>query len=139
MTVALLFLAPGLSRGDTLSFTFTEPTVTPEVLTGTLFGTVAGDGNTFVLTGFGSLALNGVSAAMLPTNVESFDTTQGDNVGTQYPTVTLDGTYMDLWANTPGNTSVMWIADGTTSQPIKEVPTPRATASSVPCKPPDAR
>jgi hypothetical protein len=108
----LLFLVAGLSKGDTLSFTFTEPTVSANVLTGTLLGTLQGDNNTFVVTGFGSLALNGVLAATLPTNVVSFDTTQGDNVGTEYPTVTLDGTYMDLWANTPGNGSVLWIADG---------------------------
>src|SRR5580692_7944881 len=67
----LLFLAPGLSRGDTLSFTFTEPTVSANVLTGTLWGTLQGDGSTFVVTGFGALALNGVPAATLPTNVVS--------------------------------------------------------------------
>jgi hypothetical protein len=109
---ALFFLAAGLSRGDTLYFIFTEPTVSPNVLTGTLLGTLQGDNNTFIVTGFGSLALNGVPAATLPTGVLSFDTNQGDNVGTEYPTVTLDGTYMDFWANTPGNGSVLWIADG---------------------------
>ena len=113
LLIPALFLATaGFSRADELFFTFTEPTVTTSVLTGILYGTLQPDDNTFVVTGFGSLALNGVSAAILPTTVLSFDTSQGDNVGTEFPTVTLDGTYMDLWVNTPSNTSVMWIADG---------------------------
>jgi hypothetical protein len=94
----LLMLTAGSGRADILSFQYDE-TASGDVLAGTMIGTLLGDDNTFVVTSMGPVTLDGNPTSPL-TLVSSGDVFEGLSA-TELPTVTLDGSYMDLAALTP--------------------------------------
>jgi len=92
----LLSLASGTSRADILSFTYHSPDL-GSLLSGTMNGTFEPDDNTFVVTSMGPLDLDGAPAPALPF-VDSPDNFL--SIGPALPTVTLNASFMDLFACT---------------------------------------
>ena len=97
----LLSLASGTSRADILSFTYHSPDL-GSLLSGTMNGTFEPDDNTFVVTSMGPLDLDGAPAPALPF-VDSPDNFLG--IGPALPTVTLNASFMDLFACTDNTCS----------------------------------
>lgn len=83
-----------------LSFTY-DLTSTGPVLAGTMTGTLLSDNNTFVVSTVGPLTFGGFAAPAVPL-ISSVDSFFGINP-TAVPTVTLNGSYMDLIACTAGS------------------------------------
>ena len=92
----LLSLAAGTSRADILTFTYHSLDL-GSVLSGTMNGTFEPDDNTFVVTSMGPVDLDGVPGPALPF-VDSPDNFL--SIGPALPTVTLNASFMDLFACT---------------------------------------
>jgi hypothetical protein len=91
----MLLLGASASQAAVLAFSYNEAPGGP-VLSGILTGDLQPDGNTFLVTAVGPAYLDGVQGADLPL-VYSPDNYLGID-SAAVPTVTLDGTFMDLLA-----------------------------------------
>jgi hypothetical protein len=96
-SIGLALGAPAMA--DILSFSYFE-TGSGDTLAGTMMGTLQPDDNTFIVSSMGPVTLDGNPTSPL-TIVASADVFEGLSA-TEVPTVTLDGSYMDLGAFTPG-------------------------------------
>ena len=107
----LLSLAAGTSRADILTFTYHSLDL-GSVLSGTMNGTFEPDDNTFVVTSMGPVDFDGAPAPALPF-VDSPDNFLG--IGPALPTVTLNASFMDLFActdNTCSDGFLFGVGDG---------------------------
>jgi MYXO-CTERM domain-containing protein len=93
-----LTAASGYANIDVLTFSY-DLTGTGPLITGTMTGTLQADNNTFFVNSVGSLTFAGAPAPSTPF-VYSFDNFLAGPPLTIPPTVTLDGSYMDIIACT---------------------------------------
>ncbi len=97
----LAVAAPAIANAQQLEFTYTEPD--GQTFGAILDGTLAGDGNHFIVSGYESFFINGTAVAFTPTIFESYATFADltGYSGNSSGTVTLDGSYLDLIAYSP--------------------------------------
>ncbi len=92
--------APAMAQSQELEFTYIEPD--GQTFGAILDGTLASDGNHFVISGYQQFFINGQAVAFTPTQYfVSYASVVGQNEGYSgngSGTVTLDGSYLDLFA-----------------------------------------
>ena len=111
LLAALVALAPAMlasaAKADVLDFSYTW--APGDVISGAMDGTLLSNDNTFDVSSFGSLFVNG-SAVPLPTLVESLDYNAGLIANSQAE-VSLNGSYMDLYASSDTNILLFGVGD----------------------------
>jgi hypothetical protein len=89
---ALVLLAAGISQAGTLNFTLVVPAGT---VAGSLDGTLQPDNNTFVVSSFGPYTVAGAAGPALNFLISADKVLFGSP---KLPTVTIDGSYLDIEA-----------------------------------------
>src|SRR5271156_4473777 len=91
-----------------MDFSYLMPD-TGNVVAGSVDGTLLSDGNVFDLSSFLTLSVNGVSVAP-PTTISSMDTAYfGEDVAPA--AISLDGSYLNLYASGPVGTLTLSVGD----------------------------